>query len=87
MQHHRWVMAEVNAPRNQGNQFWQAVALVMAQFQGMMDGYNARVEQEGRELGIDFISMAEWLTLNTMGERHASSSKLNRQLLQIKGQD
>eukprot|EP00775_Hariotina_reticulata_P010288 gene10288-10447_t len=68
MQHHRWVMAEVGKPRNQGNQFWQAVALVMAQFQGIMDGYNARVVQEGRQLGIDFISMAEWVTLNTMGD-------------------
>lgn len=48
--------------------FWQAMQLVMAQLDGMLAGYNARVSADGQRLGIDFIDLREWLALNTLGE-------------------
>lgn len=66
--HHSWVMHQLADPSNHHDPFWQAVDLVMAQLQGMMDGYNARVSEDGDALGIDHISLREWMTLNTMGE-------------------
>jgi hypothetical protein len=68
MQHHTWLQQQLAEPAHQGSPFWQAMQLVEAQLQGMLAGYNARVSAEGAALGIDFISLREWLTLNTMGE-------------------
>ncbi|KAF6266793.1 phospholipase B-like protein [Scenedesmus sp. NREL 46B-D3] len=67
MQHHTWLRQQLDEPANQSSPFWQAMQLVVRQLQGMLDGYNARVSAEGTALGIDFINLQEWLTLNTMG--------------------
>ena len=68
MQHHTWLRQQLDEPANQSSPFWLAMQLVVRQLQGMLDGYNARVSAEGTALGIDFINLQEWLTLNTMGE-------------------
>lgn len=48
--------------------FWQSLALVMEQWQGMQEGYAARLQEVGPHHGIQDIPFIEWLTLNTMGE-------------------
>eukprot|EP00879_Flechtneria_rotunda_P009863 GHRR01010315.1.p1 GENE.GHRR01010315.1~~GHRR01010315.1.p1 ORF type:complete len:548 (+),score=138.18 GHRR01010315.1:757-2400(+) len=68
MAQHAWLTKQAEDPSNKVHPFWQAQRLVLAQLHGMRDGYNARVMQEGQQLGIDFISLFEWLTLNTMGD-------------------
>lgn len=73
MEHYTWVNEELAKPCNQASPFWQAMSLVMAQFEGMMAGYNARVMAEGKDLGIEFIWLGEWLIINTMGKQHMRS--------------
>jgi hypothetical protein len=51
--------------------FWQSLALVMEQWQGMREGYAARLQEVGPHQGIQDIPFIEWLTLNTMGELFA----------------
>lgn len=67
MEHYNWLQDQLHDPANKHDPFWQALELVDAQLQGMMAGYEARVSVDGDTLGIDRISLAEWLALNTMG--------------------
>jgi hypothetical protein len=71
MQHYQWLQNQLEHIDGQSPQeapFWEALGLVMDQWQGMMMGYNARVQEEGQQLGLNPITLQEWLTLNTMGE-------------------
>lgn len=44
------------------------MSLVVGQLVGMLQGYNTRAATvEGQQLGLQHISMQEWLALNTMG--------------------
>lgn len=44
------------------------MALVVDQLEGLLQGYNARAATpEGQDLGLEHITLREWLALNTMG--------------------
>ncbi len=81
-EHYLWARSEVASHAEQREsllagggagaeaaRFWEAVGLALAQFEGMVAGYSARVSAEGQQLGISFFTLGEWLLLNTMGER------------------
>lgn len=69
MAHYTWLQSQLADPANHHDPFWQAMRLVTAQLQGMLDGYNAFVSsKEGQAFSLDYISLREWLALNTMGE-------------------
>lgn len=45
------------------------MSLVVGQLVGMLQGHNTRAATvDGQQLGLQHISMQEWLALNTMGE-------------------
>ena len=70
MDHYAWLQDQLDHIDQQPQaeqSFWQALSLVMHQWRGMMMGYNARVQEEGNQLGLLPITLQEWLTLNTMG--------------------
>jgi hypothetical protein len=68
MQHWSWLTAHLESPAAQQEPFWQAMSLVVGQLVGMLQGYNTRAATvEGQQLGLQHISMQEWLALNTMG--------------------
>jgi hypothetical protein len=58
-----------DAPDAAEASLWRGVGLVVDQMDGLVSGYNARVSELGPGAGIDFMTPAEFLTLNSIGGR------------------
>jgi hypothetical protein len=76
MQQDQWVheqvathlAAEKAGGRKPAGAFWYAVSLVLEQISGLLEGYNARVQELGSGSGMDSLRMKDLLLINALGD-------------------